>query len=417
MLFYARFITPILLLVLVFNTSATAQSWGNRPDTSGKGNHTAVYPASTTDNESLRAGVLYNATEKRWYLFFTVRPKDGADNPILTFTNTDGSSESYGLSLELIKIETVSANVNAVFYPIGHDVLEFLQSKASVLFTFGGDEYPVALTGSRAAISDTMAIVSDDAHTIAQAASDAEQARIRATKVTDECDRLAAHTWDQSATAPGVSWGDLDGRQAIAACELALLYEGTADDIKPRLFYQMGRGFDKTGNKRAFEYMQHAGWKMDYAAALYHLALLHDEGLYTPKNPAEAERAFRRASQLGHVPSKYRLGKLLLESALDETQRMEADILVQSSAIAGYPRALEYYGNLILAGKSTSTNHRLGVVYLTEASDKGQAKASYKVATMYRDGNVVSADQQQYMYYLKRAAQQGNEEAQKELEN
>jgi len=77
-------------------------------------------------------------------------------------------------------------------------------------------------------------------------------------------------------------------------------------------------------------------------------------------------------------------------------QRLDAEALLQESAIAGYPQALEYFAILILDGKSSSGNFSSGLVYLTDASDKGQANASYRLATMFRDSIIVDADEQMY---------------------
>ncbi len=420
MLLRARWLAPVLLLLVAISSSAVAQSWKYVPPADSPiGVHMAGLPGGA-------AVVLYHTPASQWYLGLNVSKNIRIGEPSLVFRNADGSGVRYSLKRELIDIQfNPESDASSATIPIGPEALELLQSAAYMFFLTGGAgyaEYKIPLTGSRAAISraldgvelDRQAEEDDRAHTIAQAASDEAQADARENALSsavDECDRLTAHPWDKNATAPGVAWDDLDGERAVAACTAAF----DQGSRHPRVIYQLGRANSKIGYEHAIVYFQQSAWEQDYPAAFYNLGYLHETGLYTPQDTAEAERAYRRGAELGNVPSQYKWGRISFEAASSRSQRLDAELLLQSSAVAGWPDALEYYGNLLTDGRSDITNPRMGVVYLTDASDNGRAGASYRLATFHRDGIYVSRDEEQYLFFLKRAAEQGHSQAQLDL--
>ena len=398
MLVITRLFAALLFFELLFCSAVAAQTWEFIPDEHG--NHVAGH-------KDIGAMVVFVSTEKRFYVGFRIYKSAAHTQLIIKFVKNDGSDTTFAITPNNLKFGPLPyPEVEAVTFYINRTDIELFQSASFIELEIDGNKLEYSLSGSRAAIDALFSRVDQDA-TENNAANNAQSM----SEAVSACDRLAAHAWDQNAKATGVSWNNVDGEKAIIACERAR----DLGNKSPRIIYQLGRAYDKTGNKLAFEYMHYAGSEHGYPAALYHLGLLHQDGTYTPKNPDKAEQAFRRGHELGNIPSKYALGEMLFENATTAVQQLDAEALLQESAIAGYPQAMEYFSILILDGKSSTGNFSSGLVYLTNASDKGQANASYRLATMFRDGIIVSADEQQYQNFLKLAAQQGSTEAKKEL--
>ncbi|WP_294230158.1 tetratricopeptide repeat protein [uncultured Shimia sp.] len=407
------------LLFVIISSSAIAQSWEYVPPVeAGSGLHGAGFDK--------KGGIVYFPEARRWFLFyFDAKTFELGETTSLVFSSSDGPLIRYSMDPQDILPTSYENGAEAALIPISPEILELLQSQDYVTFLTGSGEFELALTGSRAAISRAIDLVElekqaeadDAAHAIGQAASDEAQARARLNTLSgavDECDRLTAHPWDKNATALGVSWDDLDGERAVEACAAAFDL-GSRDG---RVIYQLGRANSKIGYKNAIVYFQQSAWEHDYPAAFYDLGHLHETGLNTPQDMVEAERTYRRGAVLGNLPSMYKLGRFSFEAAeaeSSEEQQRNAENLIRSSAIAGYPEALEYYGNLIVEGRSTKAKPDVGVIYLNDASEKGQASASYTLAHFYRDGILFSQNEEKYMFFLKRAAQQGHTAAQLEL--
>lgn len=402
--------TVVFLLLLALSAPAVAQNW----------QYMARSQSAMLEDKSV---VFYVARRDQWKMSFVIPKSAIIDDPTITFVQADGSWKTYS-----VDIDTILTKYHADFgysisqFPISVGTLELLMGSTQVIYSVSQVEYPVSLKGSRAAISKLIekvlldqAAADDEQHSIAQAESDAQQARARAIKAIEECDRLVGYAWDPQFHGVGVLWADIDGPAAVAACEDALGHDTLDDDVKKRLTFQLGRAYDKVNDKRTLNTVKQAALKMGYAAALYHLALLYEEGNYTSKNLEQAKQALLIAHDQGSIPATYRLGKTLFEEATSSSQRLEAEALLKKCVDAEFPQALEYLANLILDGRTTSFSQSEGSRYLTAAAKAGQPNASYRLAKKYRDEGGSQANWLRYQSWLKIAARQGSAEAKKEL--
>lgn len=182
MLLRASLLAASLFLLQIFSNPANAESWRYQ---NIKGFHFAVY----TEAEIVTASVSYSPAQRQWFFQLGLRLAEKIHNPTLKFISADGSSRTYSLKPELIDLSPKpEKGLNVARIPIGSKTLELLQSGTSVAYKLGRDEYTIALTGSRAAISRAMELVEhetamadDEAHAIAQAASDDAQAKAAST--------------------------------------------------------------------------------------------------------------------------------------------------------------------------------------------------------------------------------------------
>ncbi len=168
-----------LLLVTGLASAAAGESWRT---IKGTDSHIAIYKDTTL--------LTFNKNDGAWYLGFGVKLNETISNPTLKFTAQDGSSRTYTLKPELIEITPAPAKgISTAMFPIGADGVELLQSHSAVTLKLSQEEYMAPLKGSRAAISLAMkrvahdaAVADDEQHAIAQAESDAAQAKARQAK-------------------------------------------------------------------------------------------------------------------------------------------------------------------------------------------------------------------------------------------
>lgn len=408
-----RFFPLLLTSLLLFGTLATAQSWQYEEARSKDGNHFTIYDGHTR--------IYYLANERTWFVNFSLSGVFEREPVSLKFRNSDGSGRTYPLQQDLVEvIPKPEKNTTIVYFPIHEGNLDIFKTANSVALIYGDRTFHTPLKGSSKAITRALdrvtydiALEDDRKHSIAQAESDAKQAKARADDAQFECDILSSHPWDKNRVITGVEWSDMDGQAAVQACETARELNGN----KARILYQLARAYDKVEDPAAFKLLRNAAWDMNYPAAFYHLALLHRDGLYTSKDPEKALEAFSQGHALGHIPSTYEFGRLNYKSAKTDGDQKEALELLFNSARALYPYALNYVGTLLyndeIVGGSPVDAH----LYLVEASKLDQANASYLLSKMYTDGTGVEVDGIEANYYLLKAVKQGHKQAKIDWEN
>ena len=129
--------------------------------------------------------------------------------------------------------------------------------------------------------------------------------------------------------------------RAIAACRKATSeYPGVS-----RFEFQLGRALsaDKKDKEAATWYAKAA--ERDYAAAVYNLALSHDEGRGIAKDPEEANRLYRRAADTGRVSAMWNLA-INLDEGLGGPKdgKTSAQYLLRAYA-SGHRKAVEAFRN------------------------------------------------------------------------
>ncbi len=401
-----RFLFPILVLFLSLAPPAMAERWA----------------FDSENNESYlgdKAVVFYSQQRDLWLIQFAVHKSVAFTNPKIGFLQSDGSWISYDIDAKVLGNKYLpSRNHSISQFPLSPKIMELLMSSQKVVYSIGDHNYHVALDGSRAALTDMvdnlqyfLAAEDDKQHAIAQAKSDAEQARTRAIQAVAICDNAAGDPWDQHVVGTGLDWDELDGAHGVAACEHALSQSALTDADRPRITYQLGRALDKIGDPRSLDHIKQASLKLNYAAAIYHLALFFEDGLYAAKDPVQAKAAMRAAASRGYIPAKFRVGQEMFKTATTDAEKYDAEDLLKEAADAEYLPALVYWGNLVVDGKTSMTTTILGRLTLQKASKAGSSVASLKLYELFLTGKTTVANPIKAESYLKLAAQQGNKEA------
>lgn len=112
-----------------------------------------------------------------------------------------------------------------------------------------------------------------------------------------ECDRLAAHSHDSDAVAPGVDYKDLDAPAVVKACETAVKEQ---PDIL-RFQTQLGVGLLKAGrNAEALRVLREAAQRGN-AHSMAYIGMIYKIGDAVKKDPAEALYWLEKAAEKGNV--------------------------------------------------------------------------------------------------------------------
>jgi TPR repeat protein len=398
------------MLFLTLAAPARAERWEFKAET-----NTAVIGD--------RAMVFFSLGRRIWLIQFSVHKSAQFIDPKIAFVQNDESYTVFNIDAGTLGNKYLPNLDHSISqFPLTDEMFELMMSSNRIVYNIADQNYHAVLDGSRAALTQAvdqlpyfLAAEDDKQHAIAQAKSDAKQAKQRAIDATADCDRLAGNKWDPNVIGNGVLWGDMDGSGAVNACYDALNQSELNPDDKARITYQLGRAYDKMGDKRSLEYIREAALKNGYGAAIYHLSLFYEDGLYTPKNPDQAKVTLRVAHNMGIAPATYSIGKDAFQRASTPGQSLDAEIILKKSVDVGYPTAMNYYGSLILDGKTNSGNIELAIQYLDDASMAGNSNASYRLATLYREGVQVGENARKYKTYLRLAADQGHKTAISEL--
>ena len=162
------------------------------------------------------------------------------------------------------------------------------------------------------------------------------------------CDALAAAPADADRPdgVKGVSYGALDGHNALDACAAA----ARAFPGERRLVYQAGRAHDKLGAYGDAKAAYEKAAEMGSMAALNNLATLHENGEGVPSSPKAAFDLYRRAAEGGDVLAMTNVGRLL-----------------------------EY-------GRGTGKDEKAAVAWYAKAAERGDAFAITKLVPYYLSG-------------------------------
>ena len=175
----ALFLTLTMLFSVAFGSATFAESWKTFSE---DGAHGAHYKEEVFLN--------YSTPNKTWYLTFGINDDADVNKPMVTLIGLNGSKRRYNVNTDFIKVSPRPVfGIKTLSFPIDLSTLEQLQSNATILLELGQDTYSSPLKGSRKAISTAMervahdaAVADDEQHAIAQAESDAAQAKARQAK-------------------------------------------------------------------------------------------------------------------------------------------------------------------------------------------------------------------------------------------
>jgi len=205
------------------------------------------------------------------------------------------------------------------------------------------------------------------------------------------CDRIAADPWDRNRVAEGIGFSEIDGAQAVEACEKAI--QEYPESV--RLRYQYGRSL----LAREWDWLRHpdvdpapsiqrAAVK-GYAPAQYLLGFLHEKGYGVEKGFDLALRQYLSAAEGGYAPAQRYVGK-----------RYKRGYTIGLTVKPNYEKALHWLGR---------------------AADQGHPYAQAELGNLYdnnEDYGYESDAPQDYAkaaHWYRKAAQQGHPFAQRDL--
>ena len=221
------------------------------------------------------------------------------------------------------------------------------------------------------------------------------------------CDRLAAHSDDRGATAPGVLFDDLRVPEALAACSEAVALWPD----EPRLSFQLGRALTAAGQYDDARDAYERAAAHDYAAALAGLAHLHHRGLGVAADAANAAHLYRRAADLGDARAQNNLGMMYRTGdGVDQDLVVALDLFRQSAAqndATGLVNLGEFYADGIVVAQDEAEAVRL----YRRAADQGRAVGQIALAGMMLAGRGVQQDSETAIDLLRQAAASGSDRA------
>jgi TPR repeat protein len=212
----------------------------------------------------------------------------------------------------------------------------------------------------------------------------------------ETCNKLTTHPWDNNRKKAGVEWKDIQATPAIEACSAA--YD--LDIFNLRLAYQLGRAYDKAGNKKTLEFLKYAA-DNGYSPAAYHYSLLLNNGVYVAKNHAKYLQYLIDSAQSEYIPAKSEYGEYLIKQSPENPEAIQrGKVLLEAAVDNNYNPARYFLAMKWFDGTFGEKSNKRGFDYLTTASYLGHAKSSYFIATMYRDGIGLNQNPAKYLEYL-----------------
>ncbi len=197
---------------------------------------------------------------------------------------------------------------------------------------------------------------------------------------------------------------DRDLRVAFKRYEAAALSGSVGGQLRLARAYETGSG-TKLDTGKAIEFYTKAADAGSLNAMRDLGRLFVSDGPYS--DPIRGFQLLYTAAKAGQVESQTEVGRLLLSGVgvlHDETEGLHWLTL---GATGGDPGAMiDLFHHYRRNGKSADQNQAIG--FLEKAANSGSKEAMSILATMYRDGDLVEADQQLAQLWFKKAADQGD---------
>ena len=146
--------------------------------------------------------------------------------------------------------------------------------------------------------------------------------------------------------------------------------------------------------------------------AQYFLGMMYEDGRGVKKDLSEAVKWYRKAAEQGYAPGQYLTGEMYRKGEGVIKDSYEAANWYRKAAEQGYADAQLNLGNMYLQTEDLSE----AVKWYKKADEQGLAPAQYNLGLMYYKGKGVQLDKiKAYTLWLK-AARQGHEGAQHNLD-
>ena len=231
-------------------------------------------------------------------------------------------------------------------------------------------------------------------------------------RIVAECDRLAASELDpdRPASVPGIPISALDVATAVPACEAAV----KTTPKNRRVIFELGRAYqvEKEYQKARLQYERANA--LGSVVAANNLAILFDQGLGGPKDPAKAKQLFETAAAGGIYLAMYSLGEMYEDGRGVPQHFVLAWQLYEKAAAAGYARAMTKLGIFCEKGLAVAKDYREARKWFEKAAALGEKSAMVLLGLLYENGLGVTKDLAEARRWYEMAAEAGDETA-KEL--
>jgi hypothetical protein len=329
MLIMKRLLAPLLVVLLTLGTTLHAQNWYFAERWSQSYHY--VLKTQKRDAELNRG-----FGKKLWKMELAFSNPPSTPDPKIEFVYSNGSVQTFTTGREHMDEHINSDDLTIIKFTMTPEMLEHFQSAKTLKFTLGTTYWSYPLSGTRDAINAAEDFMERDI--VIKQREEAEDAALIA-----KCDRMTAHKWDPQARANPVAWDDIDGSEAVHACEMAKIVD---DNDTPRLRYQLARAYDKQNNPQALRILETLAWYQDYGPAYYHYGLLLEEGRFTEKDLQEAYNNFRKGAALNHVPSTYATGRLRYKHGKSQSEKDKGLAEMKWAADRGFGTAIAFLKKL-----------------------------------------------------------------------
>ena len=153
--------------------------------------------------------------------------------------------------------------------------------------------------------------------------------------------------------------------------------------------------------KKAFEWFTKAA-ELGVVEAMYTLGIMYEQGLGTEINEAFALRYYKCSAQAGYDDAMYRMGMIYFSGELQEQQNLELAFSWFLKAAQQYHvDALYNVAYCFELGQGVASDLQQAIHYYKQASMRGDAEASRKLADIYE-----TMDANQALKWRKKAAEQ-----------
>lgn len=147
--------------------------------------------------------------------------------------------------------------------------------------------------------------------------------------------------------------------------------------------------------------------------AAFMLARIHERGIGTPRNPAEAIKWYGKAAEFGFVPARNILGQAWVNGYGGAHDARKGLDYLQAAAQEGFVTAQYNLAKLYYNGDTgVPRDLKLAGAWFNTAARSGYPGALFAAGRMYDLGEGVPADQKRAIVYYKEAALKGNPDAQ-----
>jgi len=206
-----------------------------------------------------------------------------------------------------------------------------------------------------------------------------------ATRLSNDCDRMAGDPLDPLGPGPAAGHGFVDPARAVAACTKELARTPSS----PRVQYQLSRAYAAAEDgARALVFLRKSS-DQAYPAAQAVLAEFYLEGEELPQDDREAARLFRAAAEQGVGSAQVHLAGMYIDGRGVEQSDVTGIALLHRSADGGYAEAQALLGQLYLDGGISFVNDELvardlgrATHYLKLAAVQGHAEAAELLASL-----------------------------------